>query len=189
MKCQKFLSLITGLVLVVLALAGCSTSAVTPVPPTTTANAPHTPTATPTPIATSTATVAVTYALTATPTPTQILTPSVGPRPGQWGGQGDFTGSFRVESDRVRITSFVGSFRTKLCGNISVPGDLTPPAEIPISNNKVRLLMNIPDTVTFLLIDGTFSTEASLKGEYSWGIEKCGLGLTRIVWGASWQGD
>jgi plastocyanin len=123
----------------------------------------------------------------AAPTAIPTLTP-VGPRPGRWEGQGTFDGSFRVEPDRTRITNFEGSFWTPLCGDIDVPGDLTPPEEIEISDNTFHLLLNIPDTLTFLRIDGTFNTETSVEGDYSWGVDGCGFG-GRIDWSASWQGD
>jgi hypothetical protein len=124
---------------------------------------------------------------TNTPTPTPTLT-SGGPRPGHWEGQGTFTGSFRVESDRTRITNFEGSFWTPICGYLDVPGDLTPPAEIEISDNKFHLFMNVPDTFTLLRIDGTFNNETSVEGDYSWGVEGCAVGGP-IDWSASWQGD
>jgi hypothetical protein len=121
------------------------------------------------------------------PTPTDTPTPG-GPRPGRWEGQGRFSGSFRVESDRARMTNFEGSFWTSLCGRLDVPGDLTPPAEIEISDDKFHLVLSEPDTTTFLRIDGTFNTETSVEGDYSWGVDGCGFG-GRIDWSASWQGD
>jgi len=149
---------------------------------------PPTQPPTPTPTATPTTTPTPTHTPTATPTPTPTLTPG-GPRPGRWEGQGNFTGSFRVESDRARITNFVGSFWTPICGYLDVPGDLTPPAEIGISDNKFHLSLDKPGTFTFLRIDGTFNTETSVEGDYAWGVDGCGFGLTRIDWSASWQGD
>jgi len=110
----------------------------------------------------------------------------VGPQPGYWSGG---SASFRVESDQTRITNFAGSFSTPTCGSIDVPGDLTPPSEIPISDNNIHIFMNIPDTLTYLIIDGTFNTETSIEGLYSWGVDGCGFGLTRIAWSASWQSD
>jgi len=109
------------------------------------------------------------------------------PCPGVWEGQGNFTGSFRVQRDGARITDFEGSFWTPICGRIDVPGDLTPPAEIEIPDNEFSVFMNIPDTITFLDVDGTFNTEKSVEGDYAWGVEGCGFGLTRIDWSASWQ--
>jgi len=121
--------------------------------------------------------------------PEQRPTPAPGPRPGLWEGQGNFDGSFRVESDRARITDFAGSFWTPTCGRIDVPGDLTPPSEIPISDGTIHIAMDIPDTITFLRIDGTFDTEITIEGDYAWGVEGCGFGLTRIDWSASWQSN
>jgi len=120
--------------------------------------------------------------------PDQLPTPAPGPRPGRWEGHDDFEGSFRVTSDRSHITNFEGSFWTPMCGHIQVPEDLTPPAELTISDNHFHVTMNIPDTITFLRIDGTFNTETSVEGDYSWGVEGCGFG-GRISWSASWQGN
>ena len=87
------------------------------------------------------------------------------------------------------MTNLTGSFWTSLCGSIGVPGALTPPTETAIVNNKIHIDMIVPHTLTLLIVDGTFDTEASIQGLYTWGVDGCALGMTRIDWSASWQGN
>lgn len=112
-----------------------------------------------------------------------------GPWPGYWEGQSNFTGSFRVSADRTRITNLEGSFWTPTCGTIDFPDDITPSASIDISNNEISVYMDDPGTITFLSITGAFNTRTSVEGDYLWGVEGCGFGLTRLSWNARWQSD
>ena len=113
--------------------------------------------------------------------------PDCAARSGQWVGDDRFEGSFTVAPD-CTVQNLAGTFWTPFCGRIDVPGDLEPPASIPIVDGAIDVLMHIPDTIDFLDIDGAFTTETSVEGDYAWGVEGCGLG-GRIDWSASWQGD
>jgi hypothetical protein len=112
-----------------------------------------------------------------------------GPRPGLWQGQGNFTGSFRVSSDRSRITNLEGSFWTLGCGTIDIPDDITPPAEIAISNNEIDVYMDDSGDFPFLDIQGTFTSETFIEGDYWWGVSAQCFGLSRINWNATWQSN
>jgi hypothetical protein len=113
-----------------------------------------------------------------------VVTPP--PNPGQWNGSGNFDGTFTVNEDSTKITDLSGSFDTFTCGKINVPGDLDPPAEIPISGNKFSTLMSAAGSTTYLNIDGTFISNTMQLGGYDWGVDSCGAGgpiLFATEWG------
>lgn len=107
-------------------------------------------------------------------------------KPGQWVGSGNFDGLFTVSADSSRIMDFSGSFNTFTCGKIAVPGDLDPPAEIAISGNKFSITMSEAGTTDFLNIEGTFTSDTTMIGDYGWSVDGCGMG-GRILFAAEWQ--
>ena len=57
-----------------------------------------------------------------------------------------------------------------------MPGDLGPPAEIIISDNKFSITMSEAGTIDFLNIEGTFTSTTTVVGDYGWGVDGCGAG-------------
>jgi hypothetical protein len=108
------------------------------------------------------------------------------PEPGQWKGSGNFEGTFTVSEDSTKITNLSGSFNTYTCGNIQVPGDLDPPAEIKISGNKISAIMSEAGTSTYLNIEGSFNSPAILVGGFRWAVDGCGSGGP-ILFAAEWE--
>ena len=113
---------------------------------------------------------------------------SIMPKPGHWIGSGNFEGSFSVSQDSIKITNLSGSFDTYTCGKIDVPGDLDPPTEIAIVGNKFSITMTESGSTNFLNIEGTFTADTMVVGDYAWGVDGCGFG-GRILFAAAWQDD